>query len=151
MTKKISTKGDMTARPDSGVSINDIDLDPMKLGDSVMIELFEQRLLLEFDTVDAGGVKQYTLIDVRHKDNYTPFVRIHADQILLPLCQISKINPDDAILHLKKDDNFLLRILSRQLNKSWYLVNGKLNVTSSGLTDESWTIEITDHHSWSTS
>jgi hypothetical protein len=138
-------------RRDSCSNLTEIDENPMTLGDSIMIELFHQGVLLEFDVSQSGNVRSFELIDVRHKFLYSYVIELTAEQILIPLCIAVKVPTEDAILHLTKGDSFFLRILKRQLAKPWFIVAGKLNVWNSEAINEGWTIEITDHHTWSTS
>jgi len=138
------------SRVDSAVSGVDVDTNPMVIDGIVMIELLSQGILLEFEMTTSGTLSSFTLIDVRHKSDYQFIVDLKSEQILIPLCRAAGIPVADSILHLKHDDAFHLRILKRHLFKNWFIIGGKLNVWNDKELNEGWSIDVTDHHTWST-
>jgi hypothetical protein len=128
----------------------EIDSSPLEVGGSVFVMLSPQNIVCEFEKEVIDGLCSYTLVDTVHINNYIDITAIKAKQIIIPLVQLSGINQEDAILHYKADEEFHLRIASRQYNKFWSIAEGRLNLWGQETTQKTWTIQVTNHRFWST-
>lgn len=128
-----------------------IDLNPTLIEDKYFIELKAQKIVLEFDVFKTRHWYQFQLCNSVHMSRYRDYVALRAEQILIPLMCLARIDIDEGILHYMRGSDFHLRIASRHMDSIWSLENGRLNIFGCSESDDQWIIEITDHKAWSTS
>lgn len=128
----------------------EVDDSPLEVGDSVFIMLSPQNIVCEFEMEVVDGLCSYTLVDTVHINNYVDIVAVKAKQLIVPLVKLTGINQPDAILHYKAEEEFHLRIATRQYEKMWSIAEGRLNLWSQETTQKQWTIQVTNHNFWST-
>lgn len=114
------------------------------------ISLMPQGVQLKFKAVLAGDDVSFTLVNEYPSPRLHHTVEVMSDQILMPLCKILGILPDNAILHMFRQDEMHLRILKQQLCKVWLVDSGSLHLFTVDTDADKWRLMITDHNNWST-
>jgi len=128
-----------------------VDDQPLYDIDSCMIKLEPQGRVIEFEIEDIGHDLIFKNSQIMNLIGDQGDQTILADQILLPLCYITKIKKENAILTIQNEENMHIRILNRQLNQIWWETENQLQIFGSDLPTSPWSIKITDHRRWSTS
>lgn len=118
--------------------------------DECEIRLAPQGIVLTFEVIPVDTGVTFSL----SRSSLDPYGRstseVMSDQVLIPLCRALGIAPSDAILHLYRDSELHLRILSNQLGKIWLVDENELFPFFVDDNPSSWKITITDHNTWST-
>jgi hypothetical protein len=127
-----------------------IDHYPQYLDHSYYISLEPQKVILEFTVSKADNVHTFTLENAQHIRRISQMISVESDQILIPLLALANIDLDNAIIHYLSGDHFHLRIAATQLGKVWKINNDQLTVFCNGEENMNWTVQITDHNTWST-
>jgi hypothetical protein len=128
----------------------DIDIAPMVVDDRVIVSLRPQNILLEFAFHGSSGSMIYELVDVHHSGEYQEYSEIISFQILGPLIIHSKIDDSEALIHFTSGDDFHMRILATQKNKTWMIIRGKLQLNGFLIQERGWNLHIINQKDWST-
>jgi hypothetical protein len=120
-------------------------------GNRILVKLDEEKTSIIFNENKTEISTEFTVeAVVSNKKNKIDTILI-AEILLIPLANYLGIRHDECIIHFKRDDEFMLRTMSGQMNRYMRVNKNGVHPFMGKSLDKGWSMEITDHKYWSTS
>lgn len=125
-----------------------VDMAPTIIKGVLYINLMPQNVTVGFKVSYNKHSVTFKLDSIIHCDRIRLRTELLAEQVLLPMVSLARIDPDNVIVEYRSAGDRHVRMIDSQWDKHWFIENKELSVFKSTTSFKNWSVTVSDASQW---